>query len=264
MSNVPTLDLTGRRILVTGAAGGIGLETARILIAAGAKVVLNDISDESLAAASKEVDAAGALTGNVADEESVKSLIKETLGILGGLDGVVNNAGVFEPIKGTKRQSLDDWRRVIDVNLQSVFLMSREAAHHMQPGSSFVNMASVAGLGGFGASNGYGVSKAGIIMMTKTMACDFARYGIRVNAVAPGVIQAPMAEAIFDKASMGSDIFTRRIPMGRLGKPGEIGNAVLFLLSDLASYITGVTLPVDGGWTAFGGAGDASVGNDAS
>ena len=258
-SNVPTLDLTGHRILVTGGAGGIGLETARLLLEAGAKVVLNDISEESLEKACAEIGAAGALTANVADEDAVKSLIDDTLDLLGGLDGVVNNAGVFEPIKGTRRQTLDDWRRVIDVNLQGVFLMSREASRHMAPGSSFVNMASVAGLGGFGASNGYGVSKAGIVMMTKTMACDFARYGIRVNAVAPGVIEAPMASAIFDKVAIGSDVYTRRIPMGRLGKQEEIGNAVLFLLSDRASYITGITLPVDGGWTAFGGAGDASA-----
>jgi len=258
MSINSTIDLAGRRILVTGAAGGIGYVTAQILVSAGAKVVINDLSADKVRIAGEEVGSIGAIAADVSDEMSVKSLLNETADTLGGLDGIVNNAGTFEPLKGTKRQLLDDWRKVIDVNLQSVFLVSREAAQYLQSGSSIVNMASVAGLGGFAASNAYSVSKAGVVMMTKTLACDYARFGIRVNAVAPGVIEAPMAQEMFEEIAEGPDIYLRRTPMGRLGKQEEIGNAVLFLLSELASFITGVTLPVDGGWMAFGGAGEAS------
>lgn len=258
MSMSSTADLTGRRILVTGAGGGIGLSIAKKLSDVGANVVINDVSAETLEEAGKKIGAVGTLAANISEETSVKALMKETASILGGIDGVVNNAGVADPVRGTKRQTLEDWRRVIDVNVQGCFLMSREMTSYMKPGASMVNIASVAGLGGFAASNAYGVSKAAIVMMTKTLACDFARYGVRVNAVAPGVIEAPMAADILEGGTLGADPYLRRIPMGRLGKPEEIGNAALFLLSDMASYITGVTLPVDGGWMAFGGAGDAS------
>tara|TARA_R100000005_G_C5003919_1_gene212744 strand:+ start:6702 stop:7496 length:795 start_codon:yes stop_codon:yes gene_type:complete len=252
------ITLAGRRILVTGAGGGIGLAIAEKLVGAGAQVILNDISAAPLRDAKERIGAAGALVGDVSDESSVKKMFAEMNEMLGGIDGLVNNAGIADPLRGTKRQTLADWRRVMDVNVQGCFLMLREAASYMPPGSAIVNIASVVGLGGFAASNGYGVSKAAIVMMTKTTATDFARFGIRVNAVAPGVIEAPMASEILGGGSLGTDPYVRRIPMGRLGKPEEIGNAVQFLLSGMAEYITGVTLPVDGGWMAFGGAGDAS------
>ena len=251
------IDLTGRRVLVTGAAGGIGLSIAASLVKSGARVVINDVVEDRLAQANLENDFTGAVAGDVSEEGAVKDLLREAADLLGGLDGLVNNAGIAEPIKGTMRQSTDDWRRVIEINLQSVFLMSREAAKRMQEGGSIVNIASVAGMVGLPASNAYGVSKAGVIMMTRTMACDLSRFGIRVNAIAPGFIQAPMANVMTDQVPYDTGAIVRRIPLGRPGTAQEVANTAVFLLSGLASFITGVVLPVDGGWSAFGGVGDA-------
>lgn len=248
------IDLSGRTILVTGAAGGIGGACSRMLSEAGATVVKTDISSE------RPSDSAGErwFPADLRDEASVERLFEEASASVGRLDGIVNNAGVIERVAGTRRQSLVDWQHVMDVNLRGVYLIARTGSRHMRPGSAMVNMASIVGISGVPASNAYGVSKAGVIMMTKTLACDLARFGIRVNAVAPGVIEAPMSHELLEQGPLDQEMFRRRTPMGRLGKPEEVANAVTFLLSDLAAYITGITLAVDGGWTAFGGVGNAS------
>lgn len=259
MSDYPDSGLAGQRVVVTGAARGIGNAIARVLTRAGARVVINDLSADALEDARQAIGAAGAVPGDVSDEAGAAAILDGAIEQLGGLDALVNNAGVSDPIARTTKQSVENWQKVIDVNLRGVFLMSREAARRMGQGGKIVNLASVAGLGAMSASNAYGVSKAGVVMMTRTMACDLARFGIRVNAVAPGIIAAPMAEGIFAETRTGMDAFVRRTPMGRLGQPEEIAHAIQFLLSDMSRYITGVTLPVDGGWSAFAGAGDASV-----
>lgn len=250
--------LNGRRVLVTGGAGGIGAAAARLLADFGCVVALSDLSGERVAVAVEETGAAAGFAADVTNEVSVARLFDDITSSLGGFDAVVNNAGVIEKLQGTKGQQLADWRPVIDVNLQGVYLVAREAARRMTDGGTIVNTASIAALGGFPASNAYGVSKAAVVMLTKTLACDLARFGVRVNAVAPGVIEAPMAEWLMTEGPRRAEAFKRRTPLGRLGKPAEVAAAMAFLLSDLASYITGVTLPVDGGWSAFGGAGDAS------
>ena len=250
-------DLKGRRALVTGAAGGIGLAIAKQLAELGASVVAADLDEDRLTRAVAESlpPTAWALPGDIAGEAEVQSLFDRAVDRLGWLDILVNNAGIPEALVPTTDQSLDGWQRVMDVNLRGTFLMSRAFGRHALgrgDHGAIVNIASIAGLEGHAASNAYGVSKAGIAHMTKTMATEWARRGIRVNCVAPGFIEAPMAQAMFDEG-IDRGRLEKRIPMRRLGKAEEIADVVTFLVSNSAAYITGVVIPVDGGWCAYGG-----------
>ncbi len=248
--------LAGMRVIVTGAAGGIGSDTALRLGNAGARVFLTDISSDWPERLRHGEGIAGFAAGDLTDENDVAFLFEEADRVLGGVDALVNNAGATETPGGTARQSLADWSHTVDSNLKATYLASRQAARVMRSGA-IVNVASVAGLCAFPASNAYSVSKAGIVMLTKTLALDLARKRIRVNAVAPGVIDAPMAHAIASDASAREEL-VRRIPMGRFGNTDEVADVIKFLLSDDARYVTGAVIPVDGGWAAFGGAGNAS------
>ncbi|WP_137389005.1 SDR family NAD(P)-dependent oxidoreductase [Rhodoligotrophos defluvii] len=256
------LTLTARRVLVTGGAWGLGLAIARLAQACGAEVAIMDLDGHAAEAAACSIGGGViSLAGDVSQEADCENAISTVIERLGGLDVLVNSAGIAEPVRRTTDQSLADWRRVIDVNLQGSFLMARTAARAMtvgRRGGAIVNVASVAGLLAMRASNAYGVSKAAVVMLTQTLAADLASRGIRVNAVAPGIIETRMAVAMFAETGLPAAAFQRRIPMARLGQPEEVARAAVFLASDWASYITGVVLPVDGGWCAFGGAGDAS------
>ncbi len=260
------IDLTGRTVLVTGGAQGIGLAIAARATQAGARVVVCDRNRSALDAAGHELGSETLTVDcDVSDEASCEGALDAVMRQHGHLDVLVNNASIFERVAATPSQSRDDWRSVIDVNLQGTFLMSRGAARIMakqSAGGSIVNISSITGLIGFRGSNAYGVSKAAVAMMTRTMATDLASRGVRVNAVAPGFVETAMLEGLERDVGLERSAFHRRIPMGRLGQPDEIAAAVLFLASDLARYITGVVLPVDGGATAFGGLGDASKSDD--
>ena len=252
-----TLPLAGRIALVTGAARGIGFGIAEILVAAGARVAINDIDADNAVAAARRLGASAfAVPGDVSDARGAEEVIEA----VAGLDILINNAGIAETLSSIGKQDPAAWQRVMDVNLRGAYLMSRAAIDRLKASRCgvVVNIASIAGIAGFPASHAYGVSKAGLIMLTKTLACELARYSVRVNAVAPGVIDAPMLNAMSSKAHTPSDIVAR-VPLGRLGRPREIGEAVAFLCSDAAAYITGVVLPVDGGWLAFGAGGAASA-----
>ena len=252
-----TFDLTGHKALVTGAAGGIGLAIARRLAALGALVVAADLDGDRLtrAVADGAPMAPRALAGDISTESGADRLVDCAVDEFGWLDILVNNAGVSEPLASTVDQDLGDWQRVIDVNLRGTYLMSRAFGRHVLGRAgrgAIVNISSIAGIEGYPASNAYGVSKAGIAYMTQSMATEWARRGVRVNCVAPGYIDAPMAHALFNEGVKREQL-EKRVPMRRLGEAGEVAEAVAFLASDAASYITGVVLPVDGGWCSYGG-----------
>jgi NAD(P)-dependent dehydrogenase (short-subunit alcohol dehydrogenase family) len=242
-------------VVVTGGARGIGLAIAELAKQCGAQVVACDLSSEN-GDETHFPEGYLCLHGDVSCEQDCNRLIEETLERFGRVDVLVNNAGILEASRSTVNQDLENWKKVMDVNLQGTFLMSRAAARAMASQGihgSIINISSVVGLSGFRASNAYGVSKAGVAMLTKTLSVDLASRQIRVNAVAPGFIHTAMSANIEDHTKIEQDAFIRRIPLGRFGDATEIAQAVVFLASDHASYITGAVLPVDGGWLAFGG-----------
>ena len=260
--DAPNLNLSGKVALVSGASRGIGWAITQTLVNCGALVVACDLDldADNLQWAAKQKNYFPVLL-DVTKEVSCDHAIQIALQHWGRLDILINNAGIFENLRGTHNQELEEWQSVMDVNLRGAFLMARAASRVMRvdpKGGVIINIASVAGMTGFRASNAYGVSKAALIMLTQTLATDLASRGVRVNAVAPGFIHSPMTDNLEQDLHVPEGTFRRRIPMGYLGQAQDVAHAVAFLASDLANYITGVVLPVDGGWQAFGGPGDAS------
>jgi 3-oxoacyl-[acyl-carrier protein] reductase len=252
------LDLSGMTALVTGSARGVGFGIAEVLVRCGARVAVNDLHLAEAEAAAEKLGNSVGLAGDVSNEASCVDLIQSATEQLGSIDILVNNAGLSGPLAPLSRQDVDDWQQVMNVNLRGAYLMSRAVAAQMisRRTGVIINIASIAGLTGFPASHAYGVSKAGVVMLTKTLGTELARWNVRVNCIAPGIVDAPMLDAICkDGASRMAMI--QRVPLGRLGTPADIGHTVAFLASPLASYINGAVLPVDGGWLAFGGAGAA-------
>lgn len=251
------IDLSGRVALVTGAGRGIGFAIAAVLRECGARVIVNDRGAEEAARAAAALGAGTlALAGDVTDEGVCDGLPERCVAAAGRYDILVNNAGVAMQPRRTVKQSSADWQRTMDVNVRGTYLMSRAAARHFTAARAgcIVNIASVAGLGAIPASNDYSVSKAAVAMLTRTMAADLGRAGIRVNCVAPGFCDAPMLHELLAGDTDAAEASRRRIPLGRFGEPTEIGHAVAFLCSDLARYMTGAVVAVDGGWLANGGA----------
>lgn len=256
-----TLSLKGRRAIVVGA-GGIGSAIVQALAQAQARVVVLDRHDEaSRSAAACDLENVIAGTCDASSEPALESAIEKAQEQLGGLDILVYNAGIGQPPGSTQNQSIEMWQKVMDINLKGAFVAARHVSRtfRKQRSGAMVNIASVVGLNGYPGSNAYGVAKAGLVMLTRTLATDLARWGIRVNCVCPGMIRTPLSSELARHVQGGEDLFVRRIPMGRLGLPDEVASAVQFLVSDRSSYITGAVIPVDGGWTAFGAAGDAHL-----
>lgn len=251
--------------LVTGGAAGIGLAIARAFAARGDRVAILDLDGAEAAARAAELGAGHlGLAADVADEAAVAAAIAEADERLGVLDVLVNNAGIGDNPAPTLDQDLARFRKVLSVHLDGAFLASREAARRMLPRrrGAIVNIASIVALGGLPRRNAYGAAKAGIAAMTRSMACEWGPSGIRVNAVAPGYVETELVRKLADAGGLDLAAIRRRIPMGALGAPEAIADAVLFLASDAARYVTGATLPVDGGWSAFGAAGDAHPAHD--
>jgi 3-oxoacyl-[acyl-carrier protein] reductase len=240
--------LQDRIAIVTGAARGLGLAIAERYLEQGARVVLADLdADEADAAATALADerAHGAAC-DVTDEDDVQRLFDGTVERYGRVDVLVNNAGITRDAAAHK-MSLEQFRQVIDVHLQGTWLGTRAALTHMrgrEGGGAIVNLSSLSGkIGNFGQTN-YSAAKAGIVGLTKASAKEGARFGIRVNAIQPGLIRTAMTDA------MPQDVVAERIagiPLGRMGEPGEIADVALFLASDLSSYVTGAVVEVTGG-----------------
>jgi 3-oxoacyl-[acyl-carrier protein] reductase len=241
--------LEGRAAVVTGAAQGIGREIARVLAGAGASVVVSDFDEAGATATAAALVGSGhravAARCDVTLPAEVDAALKLCVDRFGSLDVMVNNAGITRD-NTMRKMRVEDFEAVVDVHLKGTWLGTRAAAAIMREsgGGSIVNMSSISGkVGNVGQTN-YSAAKAGIVGLTKAAAKEVGFLGVRVNAVAPGLIRTAMTEA------MSSEVFAARekdIPMGRAGKPEEVAKAVLFLACDLASYVTGVVLEVAGG-----------------
>lgn len=243
------MELEGKVALVTGAAQGIGKAIAQLLAKNGADVVVSDINLEKAQETSDAIQKMGrrslALKVNVADLSDVERMVEAILGQFGRIDILVNNAGITRD-RLILRMTEEDWDAVLDVNLKGTFHCTKAVIRHMakQRSGKIVNIASVSGeMGNPGQAN-YSASKAGVIGFTKTIAREFAARGINVNAIAPGFIQTAMTDAIPEKSK---ETLIQMIPMERLGQPEDVAEAVLFLVSERSSYITGQVLNVNGG-----------------
>ena len=246
-------DFSGQVALVTGAASGLGLATARAFASSGAAVILVDRDQQKLTNLSTEITQSGgkaiALAGDVSDEQLAKTAVARAVSEYGSLDMAYNNAGILGPMCPMMEETGDGYDAVNAVNLRGVWtFMKHELIQMTKQGSgAIVNCSSLGGLVGLPGRAAYHATKHGVIGLTKSAALDVAAQGIRVNAICPGCIDTAMGDAI-DPAAM--EEFLRQQPIGRMGRPEEIAAAVLWLCSSASSFVMGVALPVDGGFVA--------------
>ncbi|MFD3536209.1 glucose 1-dehydrogenase [Streptomyces sp. NPDC058664] len=242
-------DLRGKTVIITGGARGIGAGAGRVAAGAGARVVLTDVREEEGRATAAGLGGdARFVRHDVTSEDDWREVVDHAVAAFGRVDGLVNNAGISGGSHLLEEQSAEDFRRVVDVDLTGVFLGMRTVIPVMREngGGSVVNVSSAAGLMGLALTAGYGAAKWGVRGLTRVGAVELAAAGIRVNSVHPGMIHTPMTAHIGIERGEGNH---PAAPMGRVGEPEEIAHAIVFLLSDAASYVTGAELAVDGGWT---------------
>jgi len=247
--------------IVTGAADGIGWATAQQLAHAGWTVALFDLNG---ALALERAQALGVQHSgwscDVTDADAVQARVSDVVARHGRIDGLVNNAGIADQTAPTLQQDIVAFDKVLSVHLRGVFLVSQQVIAQMtqQPRDArgnrgaIVNIGSIASFGGIPGRNAYCAAKAGVLGMTRALASEWARRGIRVNAVAPGYVKTALVANLVERGAIDAQAIARRTPMGRMAAPEEIAQVIAFLASPLASYITGAVLPVDGGWTALG------------
>ncbi len=248
--------IDGKVAIVTGASSGLGARFARVLDAAGANVVVVARRRERLEQLAAELgNDALAVDQDLSRVDDVGAVIDRALERFGRVDVLVNNAGMVD-VHPAEEEPLEEFRKVIDVNLVAPFALSQHAARAMLDGGgggAIVNVASVLGLVGVGQipQAGYAASKGGIVNLTRELSAQWSRKGVRVNAIAPGWFESEMTADMFSEEGKGRDWVARRAPLGRHGREGELDGALVFLASDASSYVTGHILAVDGGWTSI-------------
>lgn len=250
------VEMQGKIALVTGASSGIGAATADALAAAGASVVCADVQDKLGEQIVQEIERDGGeatyVHCDVSDADEIQAMVDAALDTYGGLDIAVNNAGIEGEHGPAAEQTVEGWDRVLDTNLRGTFLCMKAEIPVMleRGGGAIVNVSSIAGLTGFEGSAPYVASKHGLVGLTRSAALDYAKQGIRVNAVCPGVIDTPMVERYTHDDPEAEAGLAEAEPMGRMGEAAEIADAIVYLASDEASFVTGHPMAVDGGWMA--------------
>jgi NAD(P)-dependent dehydrogenase (short-subunit alcohol dehydrogenase family) len=253
--------LDGKAVMITGAASGIGRATALKAHVEGAKLMLADVNDESGEALREEIAADGGTAAytncDVTDEGSVQAAVAKTVAEHGSIDGAFNCAGILASLGNMGDNNLEEWQRVIDVDLVGVFLCTKHELLAMaaQGSGSILNMASAAGLIGWPGASAYVAAKHGVVGLSKSAALEYAESGIRVNSICPSYVLTPMVEKDLFEDALGGDeelIAAARAnhPIGRFAEAEEIAEAATWLLSDRASFVTGTAMSVDGGYTA--------------
>jgi NAD(P)-dependent dehydrogenase (short-subunit alcohol dehydrogenase family) len=249
-------DLSNKVAIVTGAASGIGRASAELFAANGAAVIVADVTDDAGQRVADAIAARGQTAMfvhcDVSKPEDVEALVHAALAQYGRLDVLFNNAGIEGEVAFTGSSSLENWHRVIAVNLTGTYLGMRYGIEAMlrTGGGSIINNASVAGMVGFPGIPAYCASKGGVIQLTRTAALEYATQGVRVNCLCPGVIDTPMVERFTQATGQGDEEIAALEPVGRMGRPEEVAELAMFLASDRSSFITGAIIPVDGGFVA--------------
>ncbi|APT51282.1 MULTISPECIES: glucose 1-dehydrogenase [Bacillus] len=252
------MNIAGKVVLITGGASGIGLAAVKLFLEHGAKVAVADINEDSgkQLVESLPHEHAAFFKTDITNEADCQKTVQSVLSQFGTIDVLINNAGI-EIVSPIHEMTLEDWNHILQVNLTGVFLMSKHTLPHMleKKSGSIINTGSVGGLVGWPDIPAYNATKGGVIQLTKSMAIDYAAHQIRVNCIAPGIIDTPLNEKSFlDNHSESLEVVKKEKakvnPLLRLGTPEEIAGVMLFLASDLSSYMTGSVVTADGGYTA--------------
>jgi len=247
-----------RVALVTGGSRGIGKSVSLAMARAGTKIAVNDVREGSAAALVNEIKGKGGAAlevyADVRFEDQIKGMVDHVLNVFGRIDFLVNNAGIADQMMPVLKQDTRIWQEIVDIHLKGAYLCSKTVGENMVNNrfGRIVNISSIVGLTGFPMRTAYGPAKSGMIMLTKVLALEWASFNINVNAVAPGYIRTEMVDDLIKVGKLDEKKICTRLPLGRLGTPDEIAGVVQFLCSDAASYITGSTIVVDGGWVANG------------